>query len=166
MNVKKFGGMIAALGAILGLIPFYHFIKRRIVEQDPSYVNAIYESVVLGYSTKLADLHMQVAQLDRMITWFGVAAAVTICIGLTLYMSAKNQVTVDASQLTIDAAKKCPFCAELIKTEALICKHCGKDQPAQEVNLAVAESWECPGCTAINDGNKERCWNCEKTRSN
>jgi hypothetical protein len=25
--------------------------------------------------------------------------------------------------------RKCPFCAELIKTEALVCKHCGKDVP-------------------------------------
>jgi hypothetical protein len=28
--------------------------------------------------------------------------------------------------------RKCPFCAEMVKPEAVVCKHCGKDLPPYE----------------------------------
>jgi hypothetical protein len=33
---------------------------------------------------------------------------------------------------TARESKKCPFCAELVKKEAKVCKHCGRDLPGAE----------------------------------
>ena len=41
----------------------------------------------------------------------------------------KNVAVLEANAILSGELRKCPYCAELVKVEAKICKHCGKELP-------------------------------------
>jgi len=62
-------------------------------------------------------------------------------LGIVLALVAKkdNQ-TIESKALALGTQKKCPFCAELIKAEAIICKHCNRDQTEHNTSMQRGNS--------------------------
>lgn len=49
---------------------------------------------------------------------------------LTL-LSKQDEKKIEEKMIKRGKAKKCPYCGELVKPEALVCKHCGKEFPLE-----------------------------------
>jgi len=49
-----------------------------------------------------------------------------------LIIAGENREKAEEKKIDSGDFRKCPFCAELIKPEAVVCKHCGRDLPILE----------------------------------
>ena len=71
--------------------------------------------------------------------FFFIAALLSPLLGILIALVAKPDVRkLEQQQLRSGKTKKCPYCAELVKREANVCKHCGRG--VQEI--------QCPKCKA------------------
>ena len=108
---------------------------------------------------------------------FGTYLALSIILsplvgGIVLLMLGENKEGIENNSITEGSSKKCPYCAEIIKKEAKVCRYCGKDLPEETNNKAelftlVTEDdkktgfYTCAKCGRRNPFGNPRCIDCQ-----
>jgi RNA polymerase subunit RPABC4/transcription elongation factor Spt4 len=70
----------------------------------------------------------------------------------------KHDIQAMEQQQIAEGMKKCPFCAELVKQEATICRYCNRELPSSQ----IIKDLICPNCQGLNASNANFCEHCGK----
>ena len=84
--------------------------------------------------------------------YFLLSALLSPLIGfIAALISKEDTAKIEKKEMSLGVKRKCPFCAELVKSEAIVCKHCSKD---------IGK--ECPQCKQQNVIDASKCIHCDK----
>lgn len=120
--MKKIGICLLIIGASWGLVAFN---KDTTVETESHHIGDTYIP-----SQKVHNIGLMEDRRNHLML-----AGLAIMGGIILFGFGSNS-SKQSSQLLPE--RVCPYCAESIKIEAQVCKHCGKDIPTE--TLATQES--------------------------
>jgi RNA polymerase subunit RPABC4/transcription elongation factor Spt4 len=79
-------------------------------------------------------------------------------------VTAKDESALEAKSLSTGKFKKCPSCAEVIKKDAEVCKHCGGQQASAPSAGLQKTYWVCSKCNETTETAKNTCWSCGEAK--
>lgn len=152
--MRNFGAILAIIGIIWGVVAFN---MTTIVEtEERTFGSGEYATYIPSQKVHNLDL------AERRRTHLMIAGLLTV-IGTVLFGFGSNRSSTTESA---GRTRVCPFCAESIRIEAVLCKHCGKDVPTQKVELPIKDQDPavsmkiCSSCNSTNEAENMNCWKC------
>jgi hypothetical protein len=134
--VRNLGIFLMIVGVVWGVIAFN---MKTSIETDGRFGTGLYSFYI---PSEVHNLDLADRRRNHLI-----GAGITILSGILLFGFGSMQPTKETSQrLTVSnkrespvdtqgTDRKCPFCAETIKQEAVVCRYCNRDIPKIEVDM-------------------------------
>jgi len=152
--MKQLGALLIIIGIIWGLVAFN---MDTTVQTESMSIGGMYIP-----SRSVNNIGKMDERRNHLI-----AAGLVLLIGVILVSSNQSKQQ-DRPTTTISEERKCPFCAELVKREAIICKHCQRDlppepkpEPASIPPVVLQPNYsQCPQCNAAVNNESVKCWAC------
>jgi ribosomal protein L40E len=178
------GYILTVLGALGGS---YYFLSTAVYLDVPEFYNGLVfmlESVTLIAHSIVFFLVVRFSRILQQRWWvtaiFGILVfglSMIVFIGLLVAANDKinNLKQKNLEYIADGELKKCPYCAELIKAEATVCKHCGRDladntklsalyrTPVKQQESQILWHKICPNCNTPNPQNAFYCQSCNES---
>jgi len=154
--MKSLGAFLILVGIVWGLVAFN---MDTTVQTESMSIGAIYIP-----SRSVNNIGKMDERRNHLI-----AAGLALLIGVILFSSNQSKQKEEPATSSSEE-RKCPFCAELVKREAVVCKHCQRDlpppgpesEPAPIPPVVLQPGYSpCPKCNAAVNDESVKCWSCD-----